>query len=294
MRRFEFRHVLGVVPDIEESGFAADAGTAMHEALQEWARAGYNEQAGYLTLIKWWPWDAEDRQERKTSRNFENATVLLHKLMNHPIWEEWEVAKLPNGELAIEVPYRINHTSLGSFMHPVYKEETFLASQGKIDFILQHRVKKTLMSVDLKTTMYEEAQHEAAFRFSGQQAEYGMVLSAAVGHDFLQHGLRVCYLIAAYEATGVSINQFEYTLSAEEVQDAIRTKRGRLEQVLRHARENWWPRRSHGCTFFKQNCGFLDVCHRRDYEFLIPWFAGEETSFKFKERIYDPFWTLEA
>lgn len=294
MRRFEFKHVLGVVPDVDESGYAAEAGTAMHEALQEWARRGQDEQAGYLTLVKWWPWKLEAKRERADARSFENATVLLHQLMNHPIWEDWEVATLPSGELAIEVPYRINYHSLGTFKHPRFKDSTYLASQGKIDFIMRHKQSGILMPLDLKTTMYGEEAHEAAFRFSGQQAEYGMVLSAAVGHDFITHGLRVCYLIGTYLSDGVSVNQFEYSLSADEVQDAIRTKRNRLESVLRHARENWWPRRSHGCTFFAQPCGFLDVCHRRDLEFLLPWFAAEASSFRFKERIYDPFWILEA
>lgn len=293
-RRFEFRHVIGQVSAIDESGFAADAGTALHEALQEWARRGGDKEAAYMTLMKWWPWEAEDRRERKDVRNFNNATLLLEELMNHEFWDTWEVAYLPTGEAAIELPYRINHTSLGAFRHPRTGRLTYLADQGKMDFILRHKTKGTLLVTDLKTTTYDESLHEAAFRFSGQGGQYGMVMSTAVGHDFRRYGLDVCYLMAEFGPYGPNVRPLEYHLSPIEVEDLIHAKQIRLSHMLTYAKENFWPRRTHGCNFFGTPCSYLDVCHRRDYGFLLDWFAAEGDRFKFKERIYEPYWTLEA
>lgn len=292
-RRFEFRHVIGMVPDTEDSGFAADAGTAIHEAVQEWART-QNVEKGLMALLRWWPWAAEDAREYKDARNFGNAILLYHAILDHPFWQDWEVANLPDNSLAIELAFRINHTSLGHFRHPRTGRKTYLATQGKMDFIVRHRVTGRLMVVDLKTTTLPEETHEAAFRFSGQAGQYGMVLSTAVGHDFRLHGLDVCYLVAEFGTLGPNVEPFEYHLSPDEVEDSIRTKQDRLSRMISMAREEFWPRRTHGCHFFKQPCGYLDVCHRRDYEFLIPWFSGEDQRFKMKERIYEPYWTLEA
>jgi len=292
-RRFEFRHVIGQVPDTEDSGFAAEAGTALHEGLQEWARTG-NQDDGYMTLMRWWPFEMEDRRLRKDARTFDNALLLLKELMNHEFWNEWEPAYLPNGEAAIELPYRINHTSLGAFTHPRTNKLTYLAGQGKIDFFLRNRRDGRLLTTDLKTTTYDENVHAAAFRFSGQAGEYGMVLSTAVGHDFRKHGLEVCYLLAEFGPYGPNVRPMTYLLSPAEIDDLIRAKQIRLATMLAYARANHWPRRTHGCVFYGTPCGYLDVCHRRDYKFLLDWFAAEGDRFRFKERIYEPYWTLEA
>lgn len=292
-RRFEFRHVIGMVPDVDETGFAAEAGTAMHEALQQWARSG-SETEAYLTLCRWWPWKMEQERARKDARNFDQATLLLDALIHDSFWDEWEVARLPDGTHAIELPFRINHTSLGSFIHPRTKRKTFLATQGKIDFIVRHKKTGRLMVLDLKTTTYDESVHEAAFRFSGQAGQYGMVLSAAVGHDFHVHGLEVCYLLAEFGPLGPAVRPFQYVLSPEEVEDSIQTKVSRLNRMMYMARSGFWDRRTHGCVFYNTPCGYLDVCHRRDYRFLLDWFAAEADRFKFNERIYEPYWTLEA
>jgi len=292
-RRFEFRHVIGQIPDIDESGFAAEVGTAMHEALQEWARTD-SDEAGYITLMKWWPWELEEKKERADARNFPNALLLLRALMESDFWNEWEVDILPDGTHAIELPYRITHKSLGSFIHPRTGRPTYLADQGKIDFIIRHRVTHARRVLDLKTTTYDESLHYGAFRFSGQGAGYGMVLDSALGIDFRRNGMDVTYLLAEFSPYGPNVRPLEYHLSPEEVDDLITAKKLRLMRMLMYARMNHWPRRTHGCVFFNQQCAYLDVCERRDYPFLMDWFAAEDQRFRFKERIYEPYWTLEA
>jgi hypothetical protein len=283
-----------MVPDVDESGYAADAGTALHEGLQEWARSGGDETKAYLTLMQWWPWELEDLRIKQDARTFGNALLLLKELMHAPFWDEWEVAILPDGTHAIELPFRINHTSLGSFIHPRTGRHTYLATQGKMDFIVRNRRSGDLMGLDLKTTLYDEDTQPAQFRFQGQSGQYGMVLSAAVGHDFHTHGINFCYLVGEFSAYGPNVREFKYTLSPEEVEDSIQAKNDRLERILKYARQGWWPRRSHGCVFYGTPCGYLEVCHRRDYEFLMAWFANEADRFKFSQRIYQPYWILEA
>lgn len=298
-RRFEFRHIYEEYPLKETSGLAADVGTALHEATQEWTR-DYDTDKSDITLLEWWPWELESKRRAAglpdSKRTLGNALLLLDRIRQDPFWDDWEVARLPDGTAAIELPWRINHTSLGSFRHPVHGDEVFLATQGKIDWILRHRVQRwRYMVCDLKTTILGEQAQDASFRFSGQAGQYGLVLAEAIGQDWKRDGMEVTYFVAEFSEHGMPlVHPNTYPLSPEEVMESIEAKNERLRRMIDMGRRGFWPRRSHGCQFYGNPCGFLDVCHRREPEFLQRWFASERQDFKKESRVYEPYWTLEA
>lgn len=299
-RRFEFRHLYQQYPLLETSGLAADVGTALHEAAQEWTRS-YSIEKAEWTLLKWWPWELEDMRKQAGlkpdyDRTLGNALNLLNAFVRHKFWDDWEVAKLPDGSPAIELPWRINHTSLGSFRNPINGDETFLATQGKIDWILQHRKIQNLFRVtDMKTTILDEPLQNANFRFSGQAGQYGLVLAQALGLDWQKEGLDVCYFVAEFGEHGFPVtNPMEHHLEPMEVYEAIEAKNERLRRMISMGRQAFWPRRAHGCVFYQKPCGFLDVCHRREPEFLTQWFEDDRERFRTENRIYEPFWIVEA
>lgn len=298
-KRFMFRHLYEQMPVLEPRGLAADVGTALHEAVQDWTRHRDLDRAGVI-LLRWWPWRLEDFREaagyKDYKRTLGNALLLLEAICNDPFWDEWEVAKLPDNELAIELAWRINHISLGSFRHPVTGKETFLATQGKIDWILQHRVnRKRFMVCDLKTTIQGEEAQQASFRFSGQAGQYGLVTSQAIGFDWESHGLEVCYFVAEFGEHGnPEVFPRTYQLPPSEIYEAIEAKNIRLRMMLMHGQTGFWPRRTHGCSFYQTPCGFLDVCHRSEPEFLWDWFEEQRDKFAKESRVYDPYWIIEA
>lgn len=298
-KRFMFRHLYEQMPVAEPRGLAADVGTALHEAVQDWTKHRDIDRAGMI-LLRWWPWMLEDMREKAGYKDYKrtlgNAFLLLHAICEHEFWDEWEVAKLPDNELAIELAWRINHISLGSFTHPTLKCETFLATQGKIDWILQHKVnRQRFMVTDLKTTIMGEEAQQASFRFSGQAGQYGLVASHATGHDWQEEGLEVCYLVAEFGEHGnPEVFPHQYKLPPNEVMEAIEAKNIRLRLMLMHGQTGFWPRRTHGCAFYQTPCGFLDVCHRSEPEFLWDWFEEQRELFKKESRVYDPYWVIEA
>ena len=298
-KRFMFRHLYEEMPVAEPRGLAADVGTALHEAVQDWTRHGSLDRAGMI-LMRWWPWELEQKREaaglKDHKRTLGNALLLLQAICEHEFWDDWEVASLPGNELAIELAWRINHISIGSFKHPVHKYETFLATQGKIDWILQHRVnRKKFMVTDLKTTIMGEEAQQASFRFSGQAGQYGLVTSHAIGYDWMLNGLDVCYLVAEFGESGSPVViPHEYHLEPEEILEAIEAKNVRLRRMLDAGRSGFWPRRTHGCAFYQTPCGFLGVCHRSEPEFLWDWFEEQRDKFKKESRVYDPYWIIEA
>lgn len=298
-RRFEFRHIYEEFPLLEPRGMAADIGTALHEASQEWTRDGDTDKSD-LTLLKWWPWALEEKRRAAGlidyKRTLGNAFLLLDAIRQDPFWSDWEVARLPDGSPAIELPWRIDHMSLGSFPHPVHGHPVFLATQGKIDWILRHRRDRwRYMVCDLKTTVHDEPAQQASFRFSGQAGQYGIVLSKAIGHDWESQGLDVTYLVAEFSEFGMPlVNPKTYHLDPWEVMESLEVKNIRLRHMLEYGRSGFWPRRSHGCIFYGTPCGFLEVCHRREPQFLQDWFASERQDFAKESRVYEPYWILEA
>lgn len=299
-RRFEFRQIYQQIPLLEPVGLAADVGTALHEATQEWTKER-NIDKSDITLLKWWPWQLEAKRREAgltdSRRTLDNAFLLLDRIRADPFWNDWEVARLPDGTFAIELAWRIEHKSLGYFTHPVTGRRVYLATQGKIDWILRHRRDRfRFMVADLKTTVLDSNAQDASFRFSGQAGQYGLVLAQAINQDWRQAGMDVTYIVAEFGPSGEpDVRPLEYHMDPHEIYESIEAKNERLERMIKMGQRGFWPRRAHGCAFYGTPCGFLDVCHRREPQFLNQWFTFDRMNdFKKESRIYHPIWTLEG
>jgi hypothetical protein len=292
-------------PEYERDNYPANVGTALHEATQEWIRAlheGKSETRADViseyTLLKFWPWEEEEKRllDKRAlgSRTLGSALLMLEEIKSNFIWNDWELVEIEGFGPAIEVPYRIVHTSLG--LVPLKDGLGYIATQGKIDFILRHRKTRHYKVVDLKTTEKSIPSHDAAFRFSGQGGHYGLVLSHALGIEWQTQGIDVTYLVAWFSPYELKVYPLDYHYDYEEMQDQITAKLDRVERMKRYAMAEHWPRRQHGCEFWNTPCGFLDICHRRDKPFIKRWFEFERATGRFKQydRTYEPVWTLEA
>lgn len=311
-RRFEFMHVWQQLPEASVSGFAAEVGTALHEAVQAWARLALfpgrewkanNPLAvreGYKALLRFWPWSLErvSLEMGKAGikqRSLGEAILLYEEIIAQEFWESWELVDIGEFGLSIEVPWRINHASLGTFPLP-QGGLGYFATQGKIDFILRNRFTGEIRVFDLKTTIKDERAHEAAYRFSGQGPNYALVIAHALNFDWRKHGLKVSYIVSNFASADGSEDSMvrlrTYDNSPELIQDGIDDKIERLLRMKRMAENNHWPRRGHGCDSFGNPCAYMRICPRRDNDYIKMWFAFEP--FKEATRIYKPIWELIA
>lgn len=311
-RKFEFMYIYQQLPEGGSTGFAAEVGTALHEAVQAWARLAlqpgrnhsYRSQlavdVGLQTLLKWWPWALEHVSLRAgkagvKQRSLGEAILLFDAIVSDPFWESWELLHIGKFGLSIEVPYRIVHQSLGLVPLPT-GNHGFFVTQGKIDFILRNRFTGEIRVFDLKTTVKDKRAHEAAFKWSGQGPNYSLILSFAIGWDWRKFGLTMTYIVSnfasvdGFEPSDVTLKTYDY--KPEHIQDGIDSKIERLERMKRYAETGRWPRRSHGCDSFGQPCAYMDICHRRDTPFINQWFAFE--GYKVQTRHYDVIWELFA
>lgn len=308
-RKFEFAHVYLQVPDSSAVGMAAEVGTALHEAVQAWAKVylapgatqteDLNRQAmaaGLLALAQWWPWVGESiafKEKRLASkqRSLPRATALFFRIIDHPFWKEYELATMKDGSAAIEIPWRIIHRSLGTAKDAMGVDRV-LVTQGKIDFVLRHKASGKLRVWDLKTSNKANEMIDASYRFSGQAIGYTIVVAGAVGFDWSGTGIDVTYLTCSF--VDFQVTPHSYHMSPEEVDDYLRTRNLILGQMMTHLRDGWWPRRQHGCDNFMSACHYMDVCHRRDARFISAWFEGDDIPFAERPRIYEALWTFNA
>jgi len=311
-RRFEFAHVWQQVPEGGATGFAAEVGTALHEAVQAWARLALlpgrdrNHRSkialneGYKSLLRWWPWalEAASMAAKKTGikqRSLGEAILLYEEIINAEFWESWELIPIGDFGLSIEIPWRIGFASMGTFPLP-QGGLGYLARQGKIDFVLRNRSTGEVRVFDLKTTVKDERAHEAAYKFSGQGPDYAIVIASALGFDWRVHGLKMSYVVSNFASADGSedatVRLYTYTYTPSDIQDGIDLKFERMNRMIDMAKKGHWHRRTHGCDSYGSPCPYMGICPRRDKPFIKAWFAFND--YEVRPRIYAPIWDLIA
>lgn len=306
-RRFEFAHVYQQQPESGSVGMAAEVGTALHEAIQRWATIFLHpgaertdslrmeaEDAAIYTLMEWWPWITEilaikQKSLAASQRNLPKSLRLLFSVIRHDFWNDYELATLPDGSPAIEIPWRVVHHSRGVHEDPLGRPRV-LVTQGKIDFVLRNRVTKTIKVWDLKTTNKAPNLLDGAYRFSGQALGYSFILGSAMNWDFEKHGIDVTYLVASF--LDFNIYPKHYRIPYDEVLDYLTTRNDLLDSMVRNLERQWWPRTQHGCDSYGTVCSYMDICQRRDPRYISAWFADDQIPFAERTRIYETLWTF--
>lgn len=293
-RKFEFMTLYDKRPK-RESGFAADVGTALHEATQAWVKAKAEGmpkadalQRGYMELMIHYPWALEFEQATGL-RSFPMTVTLFNQIVRHPEWDNWELVRVADKGWAIEVPFLIIHASLGKFRIKHADLEALLATQGKIDFIMRHRVTGMYATLDLKTTGIDADLERAEYTYSGQQTGYSNVLHAMLGIQPEQFS--VIYIVAHFDMqTMPTINFLELKRDSEKVDDYWMGKMDRLHRMKAYAEHGWFPRTNGGCHSWGRECAFFDICESRNYSTINAWFEGINAE---EQQGYDYWVTME-
>lgn len=276
-RKFEFLNIFDKRPP-RDSGFAAMVGTALHEGLQEWLISRANgldaqrcRERAYFRLLMFYPWEEEYEQHTGT-RSFDKTILALYRLINHPVWNEWELVKVGD-RWAVEVPFMIRHVSVGVFQLKMTGEWVQLATQGKIDFILRHKLTGKIKTMDLKTTILGPQVVRGEYTFSGQQVGYSNVLHAMLGID-VDH-MEFDYLICRFSSEEEpEVQLLPVVKHADQIEDYWLTKLDRLYRIKGYAEAGWFPRTNGGCHSWGTECSMLDICHSRDYDLIKDWFRA--------------------
>ncbi len=294
-RKFEFLNIYDKRPP-RESGYAASVGTALHDGLQAWLIARAEKKNpdvayahGFMAMMQSFPWNDEAEQAQST-RTFEKTCALLNELIHNPIWDSWELMRIEGYGWAIEVPFLIKHTSVGTFRLKNTGELCMFATQGKIDFILRNIHTGKIRTWDLKTTVTPAHLIQSEYKFSGQQVGYGQVLQASLGISL--YDLSCWYLVGRFSASDPpEVIPVEMKKDEDSIDDYWFAKIDRLNKMKFNAERGWFPRRNGGCNSYKNECSMFSICPSRDYELIELWFKAIEAV---PQVGYDPWITLEV
>lgn len=282
-RKFEFLNLFDKRPP-RESGFAASVGTALHEGTQAWLISRAEGESPkkqlercFMALFIHYPWDMQ--LEEATSRRDIHETIALQwAIITDPSWADWDLLWVEGRGWAVEVPFMIRHTSLGTFPIKHTGETAMLVTQGKIDFILQHKVHKHIRTRDLKTTIKDMEMIESEYTFSGQQTGYDQVLKRMLGESKTSVSgwnpntvAEYDYMIAKFgDVPHVEVLPMEK--DQEFIDDYWFGKMDRLNRIKAYAASGWFPRTNGGCNTWGNVCSCFDVCKTRDYSIVRRWF----------------------
>lgn len=277
-RKFELTTMYDKRP-ARDSGFAASVGTALHDATQAWciARAELLSSdecmvKGYMALMKSYPWEMEMEQTQQT-RGFGQTVALFEQIVRQKFWNDWELVRVDNHGWAIEVPFLIQHTSLGEFYMKNVDIMAVLATQGKIDFVMRHVRTGAIGTFDLKTTIIDPDMAEPEYKFSGQQIGYSNVVQAMLGE--LQGGFMVHYIAAHFMGNDPPYVQLlPLNMTQDLIDDYWMSKLDRMNRIKVYAEYGWFPRTNGGCHGYGHRCAFFDICPSRDYDLINRWFEG--------------------
>lgn len=281
-RKFEFLSLYDGRPP-NDSGFAAMVGTALHEGVQAWLIARAEQQSwedcqrkGYMALLRFYPWELEAEQRTK-ARSHQAAMEMLRIIIESNLWHDWELMGTADGGWAVEIPFLIRHTSIGEFVIAATGRRAMLCTQGKIDWVMRHRVTGEIMTWDLKTTITSSDLIRSEYTFSGQQVGYSQVLNAMLGVQPKQ--LSVHYLVARFGGLDpCEVQDIEFLKGEDEIEDYWLGKIDRLKRMREYAERGWFPRTNGGCNAWNYECSFFNVCKSRDNNFVANWFRDVEAT----------------
>lgn len=295
-RKFEFLNVWDRRPP-RDSGFAAMVGTALHEGVGAWliGRAeGKSEadatSAGFMALLKWYPWDTEHEQPTQV-RSIYNSIALFYAIIRSHEWDNWELLRVEGRGWAVEIPFVIVHVSMGEFVIKATGETAMMATQGKIDFVLRHRFSGKIRTWDLKTTIKDKNLIRSEYYFSGQQVGYGQVVRAMLQEEAFDD-FDVRYMVARFNSTEPpEVECIDIGKDGDDIDDYWLAKISRLNRMRHAAESGWFHRTNGGCNSWNHECSCFDICKTRDPHLIRRWFYENNME---PTRGYEPWVTLEV
>lgn len=281
-RKFEFRKLYPRSSHREE-GFAAEVGKALHAGYQDYLSYRDSDRALW-ELLKAYPYELEYMTEKSEDRSLEAAMSTLEAMIAYQPMDEWDLLNIrrPNTSLeisqgltegvvvpAIEVPFELRFTDV------ILPDGRGVAMTGYIDAAMQHRIRRTTASMDIKTHRRFGADAEGKYRYDSQQTPYSMVIEHIQGSVLEE--LEIFYLDCFVDLAEPRIQLYPYKRDRIDLQEFLMTKVMQFQAIQRYMELDFFPRKDGGCMAWNKPCWYLEVCQTREREAAEHWILrGEE------------------
>jgi len=262
-RKFELSRLFHQ-PDrgVWEDSHAADVGTALHKAYQNYV-AFRDETRAFMTLAYHYPhmtggWD--------DSRSLETCVGMLELMIEKAEFDEFELAMIrdpKSGEVipATEVSFCIEFVREDR-SQPILANGGRFTFVGSIDIIEVSRFSGRHRTNDIKTHQAKILDRSANYKFNAQQIPYGIVLQHVLGNHITEFD--VDYLDCFIDLVNPRVEHYTYTKTQTDIQEWLAKRVTKLKRINQALKSGFFARTENGCMSFNKPCRFMDVCESRD------------------------------
>ena len=263
-RKFEFYKMMQTAERVYTTSLAAEAGTCIHRAHQEWMRTR-NQDAAVFELLRSYPVRGnKDFHTPDGFRSIEACYATLMALINSPKLMGFELAKIKciDGveRPAIEVPF-------DAILKDIHIDGRPVVYTGYIDYIFWKAMLNTYITADLKTTRDDSSDLDVKYKYHGQASPYGIVLQHILGQDVTSFD--AMYIHTFLDLVEPNVSPIVFPKTQQDVKDWFTGLCFFLRQWMDFERAQWYPRREGGCeNQYRDKCIYLkdSVCDLRDRE----------------------------
>lgn len=255
-RRFAYNKVIIPSAMRDNSGLAANVGTAMHEGIQEYFRTRDVEKA-VLALAKFHPIDLGKQVKDAANYSLEASTItLLHAIEDDFCQSELVPIIDHNGveRDGTEVKFLIV-IDLGPDCPVLFHY------RGYIDLIIRDMLSDKVIPVDIKTMLPKAyGMVESKYKFDYQTTPYGLVLNSVLGN--FENFTTAIFAVSQFDG-GPEVRYIPYNRSVGEIEDFQLYLIGACSQIARNYGNEYWPQHPSACYNFNRLCHYHEHCHLR-------------------------------
>ena len=137
--------------------------------------------------------------------------------------------------------------------------------RGFLDLVLEHRLTKEVITVEIKTDSAKAPIHEAKYQNSTQPLGYSVLL------DHIKPGLNsytVLYLI--YLSEKFEYQAFQFTKTIKQKAEWLNSIVMDIERIKLYSAANFWPKHVQYCFSYYKPCKYFNRCQMSDKLLLRP------------------------
>ncbi len=154
---------------------------------------------------------------------------------------------------------------------------------GYIDVVIRHRIEKTAVIVEVKTTGSKVEDLRPMFQNSAQGIGYSIILDAIEQESGLDASWTVLYAVVQFKAQNIvpKINLLPFQKQAKHRLEWLLDTRIDYERLLSCEELNYWPKRGTACFGFMRACPLFGICDLEDIAETTEAMIAEEEEWNF-------------
>lgn len=249
-RKFQLYRLKTPLSSAQESRVDLIFGSWVGNGIQEYM-ISKNLDKAYWKMFSSSPDNPMDEDGERSKKTFSHAMLAIDKFA--ALWEselmDYDLVTLPNGTHAVELGFILNCFDGFSY-------------RGFLDALLIHKVSKTLVVMESKTTKFNNI-HEAVYKNSGQGLGYSLITDTiaellSVNGVQVNSSWRVFYPV--WKAGVGEWEVFDFPKSNKQRIMWLKNLLRDISHITEYAEDDNFPMHGESCYDYFRPCEYFEVC----------------------------------